>query len=169
MKSVDEPIIVVAYDSEWPAQFAREAARLREGLDHTAQAIEHIGSTAVPNLAAKPVVDVMVGVNDLSTTDDLADQLAVLDYEDCGGAEGRRYFRKRGEGQHFNLQLMEYGSQSWRANILFRDYLRSDDDAAQRYSDAKQAAAKAAPMLLAYSTLKMPIIDELLRRARARS
>jgi GrpB-like predicted nucleotidyltransferase (UPF0157 family) len=165
VKRVDEPISVEAYDSEWPAQYATEAARLREGLAASVLAIEHIGSTAVAGLAAKPIVDVMVGVNDLSTTDDLAHRLAVLGYEHCGGAEGRRYFRRRGASQHFNVHLIEYGSSRWRENILFRDYLRSDEDAAQRYCDAKQAAATAAPTLLAYSTLKAPIIDELLQRA----
>ena len=111
----------------------------------------------------------MVGVKDLNTTHDLANQLAVLGYEDCGGAEGRRYFRRRGASQHFNVQLIEYESPQWRENIRFRDYLRSNEDAAQRYSDAKQAAAIAAPTLLAYSTLKAPIIDELLQRASSRS
>src|SRR5215211_2943811 len=148
MTRVDEPISVETYDPAWPAQFATEAARLRGGLDASALAIEHIGSTAVAGLAAKPIVDVMVGVNELNPRDDLASQLAVLGYEDCGGAEGRRYFRKRGSRQHFNVHLIEYESSHWRENIRFREYLRSDEDAAQRYSDAKQAAAIAAPTLL---------------------
>jgi GrpB-like predicted nucleotidyltransferase (UPF0157 family) len=166
---VDEPITLEPYDPTWPVQFAREAARLRNGLEETVRSIEHIGSTAVAGLAGKPIVDVMIGVDDLSTTNEPARQLAVLGYEDCGGAEGRRYFRKRGDGQHFNVQVMEYGSPEWRANILFRDYLRSDDDAVRRYSDAKQAAVNAAPTLLPYSALKARIIEELLREARAPS
>jgi GrpB-like predicted nucleotidyltransferase (UPF0157 family) len=166
---VDEPITLEHYDPTWPVQFAREAARLRNGHEETVRSIEHIGSTAVAGLAAKPIVDVMIGVDDLSTTKELARQLAALGYEDCGGAEGRRYFRKRGNGQHFNVQVMEYRSPEWRASILFRDYLRSDDDAMQRYSDAKQAAVNAAPTLLAYSARKARIIEELLGEARAPS
>jgi GrpB-like predicted nucleotidyltransferase (UPF0157 family) len=169
VKRVDEPISVEAYDSEWPAQYATEAARLRKGLDGSVLAIEHIGSTAVVGLAAKPIIDVMVGVDELNTTDDLASQLAVLGYEDCGGAEGRRYFRRRGAGQHSNVHLIEYERSRWRENIRFRDYLRSNEAAAQRYSEPKQAAAIAAPTLLAYSTLKAAIIDELLGRASLRS
>lgn len=153
------------HDRKWPAEFAREALRLREGLGHTVLAIEHIGSTAVAGLAAKPIVDVMVGVPDLSSTAGLAAQLVALGYEDCGGAEGRRYFPKRGVGQHFNVQVIEHRSLMWDTNILFRDYLRSDDDAALRYADAKRSAAAEAPTLLAYSNLKTAIIDELLRRA----
>jgi GrpB-like predicted nucleotidyltransferase (UPF0157 family) len=161
---IDEPIALVAYDADWPAHFAREAARLRAGLGDAVHAIEHIGSTAVVGLAAKPVVDLMIGVQDLDRTDHLAHQLGLLDYEDCGGAAGRRYFRKRGNSQHFNVQLMGYGSPQWDANILFRDYLRADGDAAKRYADGKRAAASVAPTLLAYSRLKTPIIEELLRR-----
>jgi GrpB-like predicted nucleotidyltransferase (UPF0157 family) len=167
VRDVDEPITVVPYDPEWRAEFAQEAVRLGDGLDDTVLAIEHIGSTAVEGLAAKPIVDVMVGVSDLNSTESLAAQLAVLGYEDCGGAEGRRYFRKRGTRQHFNVHVMEHGSPMWEANILVRDYLRSDDEAALWYANAKQAAAATAPMLLAYSNLKTAIINELLQRTRS--
>jgi GrpB-like predicted nucleotidyltransferase (UPF0157 family) len=166
---VDEPITVEAYSSEWPTQFEKEAARLGEGFDDSVLAIEHIGSTAVVDVASKPVIDLMIGVSDLDTTEALADRLTALGYEDCGGAVGRRYFRKRGGGQNFNVQVMEYASPKWSANLLFRDYLGSDADAAQQYSEAKRAAATRAPTLLAYSMLKKPIIEELLRRARANS
>jgi GrpB-like predicted nucleotidyltransferase (UPF0157 family) len=164
---VDEPITVVAYDPEWPAHFEREATRLQEVLDVAAGGIEHIGSTAVGGLAAKPVVDLMIGVDDLSRTDELARQLGGLGYEDCGRTEDRRYFRNRAAGQQFNAQVVEYGSPTWDANLLFRDYLRSNSDAAQGYADAKRVAAHVAPMLLAYSTLKDPIIEDILRRARS--
>jgi GrpB-like predicted nucleotidyltransferase (UPF0157 family) len=157
------------YRSEWPAQFEAEAARLGEGLDDSALTIEHIGSTAVVGVASKPVIDLMIGVSDLGTTEALADRLTALGYEDCGGADGRRYFRMRGGGQDFNVQLIEHAGPKWRANLLFRDYLRSDDDAARQYSEAKRAAATRAPTLLAYSMLKKQIIEELLRRACASS
>jgi GrpB-like predicted nucleotidyltransferase (UPF0157 family) len=163
----DEPITVVPYDPEWPAHFEREATRLRDAPEVAVSEIEHIGSTAVAGLAAKPVVDLMIGVTDLSRTDELARQLTVLGYEDCGGTEDRRYLRKRAADQDFNAQVVEYGSPTWDANVLFRDYLRSDAEAAQRYANAKRAAARTAPMLLAYSTLKNPIIEDMLRRARS--
>lgn len=169
MNWFDEPISVEPYDSAWPAHYATESARLRRSLGECVLAVEHIGSTAVEGLAAKPIVDVMVGVSALNRTDGIADRLAALGYEDCGGAEGRRYFRRRGAGQDFNVQLIEHESPQWRTNIRFRDYLRSDSDAAQRYAEAKQAAAIAQPMLLAYSDLKVPIVDELLQRTRSPS
>ena len=120
-------------------------------------------------VASKPVIDLMIGVSDVETTDALADRLTVLGYEDCGGAEGRRYFRERGGAPHFNVQVVKYATRKWSANLRFRDYLRSDDDAARRYVEAKRAAATRAPTLQAYSMLKGPIIEELLDRARANS
>jgi GrpB-like predicted nucleotidyltransferase (UPF0157 family) len=166
---VDEPITVEEYSSQGPRQFEKEAARLGEGLDDTVLAIEHIGGTAVVGVASKPVIDLMIGVSELDTTEALADRLTALGYEDCGGAVDRRYFRKRGGGSNFNVQVMKYASRKWSANLRFRDYLRSNGDAARQYSEAKRAAATRAPTLLAYSTLKRPIIEELLRRARANS
>ena len=65
----------------------------------------------------------MVGVTDLSTTKDLAQQLNRLGYEDCGGSDDRRYFRKRGEVPHYKVQVIEYASPTWNANVLFRDFL----------------------------------------------
>jgi GrpB-like predicted nucleotidyltransferase (UPF0157 family) len=164
---VDEAIAVVAYTSTWPTEFSHEAARLRSVIADEALAIEHIGSTAVAGLAAKPIIDVMIGVADLRVSDDLARALATAGYEDCGGAESRRYFRKRGGSQHFNVQLIEWPSSTWRDNIALRDYLRSDAQAAQHYSEAKRAAAKQAPTLLAYSRLKAPVLQDLIEIARA--
>ncbi len=97
-----------------PKRLAAEAIR-----------IEHIGSTAMEGLAAKPVIDVVVSVSDLDATAELARRVTNLSYEDCGGDSGRRYFRKR-DGQHFNVQVIEYKSAKWRANLLLRDYLRTN-------------------------------------------
>jgi GrpB-like predicted nucleotidyltransferase (UPF0157 family) len=165
MVSVDEPIRVEEYDPAWPEQFAGEAARLEQGLAHIFVAVEHIGSTTVAGLASKPVVDIMVGVADLDASEELARRLEELGYEDCGGAHDRRYFRKRGHEPHYNVQAIEHGSPTWRANVLFRDFLRADAHAAERYAEAKRSAARDAPSLLAYSARKARKIEELLRQA----
>lgn len=162
--SVDEPIRVVSYRDEWPHAFEKEAARLARVLRDEAIDVEHIGSTAVPGLAAKPVVDVMVGVRDLAATAELAERLTMQGYEDCGGEHNRRYFRKR-DGQHFNVQVIEYDSPKWQANLLLREYLRANQDAARRYADAKRVAAITSPTLLAYSMRKSAIVEELLSEA----
>jgi len=167
VSSVDEPIALEAYDEAWPEQFVTEAARLTDGLADTVVAVEHIGSTAVAGLAAKPIIDVMVGVTDLSATERLAHRLGQLGYEDCGGSDNRRYFRKRGAEPYYNVQVIEHASPTWNSNVLFRTFLRSDPHAAKRYAKTKRAAAEEAPTLLAYSELKRHAIEELLRLARA--
>ena len=166
MTEIDEPVVIAPYSEKWPELYEREAARLHEGLGGAVVAIEHIGSTAVQGVAAKPIIDLMVGVSSLAIAESLVALLAAMGYEDCGGFEGRRYFRSRA-GARFNVQVMEHGSQGWRANLLLRDYLRSHPAAAARYEDAKRAAAETAPMLLAYSNLKAGTIGELLAEAEA--
>lgn len=165
MSAVDEPVTLATYDEAWPEQFSAEAARLVRELATTAVAVEHIGSTAVAGLTAKPIIDVMVGVSSLATIDQLARRLIRLGYEDCGGADDRRYFRKRRGEPYYNVQVIEYASPTWNANVLFRDFLRSDPAAAKRYGALKRAAAVEAPTLLAYSELKTRTIEDLLREA----
>ena len=168
MSGVDEPVTLAAYDEAWPDQFSTEAARLVRELATTAVAVEHIGSTAVVGLPAKPIIDVMVGVSSLATTQELARRLTRLGYEDCGGADDRRYFRKRAGEPYYNVQVIEYASPTWQENVLFRDFLRSDPAAANGYADVKRAATMLAPTLLAYSKLKTQMIEDLLRQAHAR-
>jgi GrpB-like predicted nucleotidyltransferase (UPF0157 family) len=146
---VDEPVTISPYDPRWPQAFARESARLRAALAGVALGIEHIGSTAVPGLPAKPIVDVMVGVAS-RTDDDTVARLAPLGYEDCGGAPGRRYLRTRPcDGQHCNVQVMAIEGELWRANLRFREHLRAHPEAVRRYGEAKRRAAQEAPTLLA--------------------
>jgi GrpB-like predicted nucleotidyltransferase (UPF0157 family) len=163
---VDEPVVISPYSADWPALYQREAARLHEALGGRVVGIEHIGSTAVPGLAAKPIVDLMVGVLRMAAAESLVSLLGAIGYEDCGGAYGRRYFRSRG-AVDFNVQVMEHESKGWRENVLLRDYLRSNPAAAARYAEVKRAAAEAAPMLLAYSKLKAGLIGDLVSEAEA--
>jgi GrpB-like predicted nucleotidyltransferase (UPF0157 family) len=168
VRFVDEPVTLEVYDEAWPEQFSAEATRLVRELAETAVAVEHIGSTAVVGLTAKPIIDVMVGVSSLAASEELARRLIQLGYEDCGGVDDRQYFRKRAAEPHYNVQVIEYPSPTWTANVLFRDFLRSDPEAAKRYAEAKRAAAVEAPTLLAYSRLKTLTIEKLLSLARAR-
>lgn len=121
--------------------------------------IEHVGSTAVPGMTAKPIVVVIVGVASSTDHDPVARRLEPLGYEDCGGAPDRRYLRKRASTGHpCNVQVMEFEGELWRANVRFRD-----PEAVRRYSEVKRRAVEQAPMLLAYSKIKDDVIAELLR------
>ena len=156
MEGLDEPVHLAAWDAAWTWQAADEIARLTPVLGH----VEHIGSTAVPGLTSKPVIDLMAidpGGN-IATT---------LGYEDLGeaGVPGRRYLRRR--NPHFNLPLILPGSPHWTSNLALRDYLRAHPNEARRYAEAKQAAAQF-PTLLAYSEHKRTVVEDLLRRALSR-
>ncbi len=169
MAEIDEPIRVVPYDDDWPQLSLVEAGNLRKALRSRLLAIEHIGSTAVPDLAAKPVVDILVGVEELSVTHEEVDAMARLGYEYLGeaGVPGRLHFRKRGTG-NFNVHLAKPGSDLWESDLLFRDYLRSHPQEAKRYAELKcKLAAEHPRSLLEYSRGKEELITDILKRATA--
>jgi GrpB-like predicted nucleotidyltransferase (UPF0157 family) len=165
---VDEPVVVLAYDPSWPGRFAAEARRLRERLPAAAVALEHVGSTAVAGLDAKPVVDIQVGVR--GEPDGLVEPLRALGYEALGeaGVPGRLYFRRRTPGAAFNVHVVAHEGPLWRDNLRLRDHLRAHPADARRSAAAKRCAAAAAPdSLLRYSALKASVVAEVLERARA--
>lgn len=164
----DEPIHLCAYDPEWPALFECEARRIAAGLPVDV-GIEHIGSTSVPGLLAKPVIDLMAGV--LGHDDHVVARsaLVALGYEDLGeaGVAGRVYFRRRAETA-FNVALVQHGGSIWTANLAFRDYLRRNPDAAREYAKVKCSAFESGiRSLLAYSDFKSSVVTRLLGRALA--
>ena len=157
---LDEPVAVEPHDPRWAALAADEIVRLRGALGNGAR-VEHVGSTAVPGLAGRPVMDIMVGVADL------AQPLRLSDYESFGeaGVVGRRLFRKRGP-LCFNAQAVVYGGPFWCDALLLRAFLRTHPDEAKRYGQAKREAVLAGATLLAYSKQTAPLIQALLERAR---
>ena len=162
----DEPIEVVDYDDSWPMAATAELVRLAAVLSAWDVEVEHIGSTAVPGCAAKPIIDLLVGTR---PSDRLAVAAAVerAGYETLGeAAPGRIYLRRR-KGRCFNVHVVDLGGRLWRDNLALREYLRANDDERDRYGDAKRRAAAATPTLLAYSRAKQPALVDLLARARA--
>ena len=154
------------------AATARERDRVRLGLATASLKFEHIGSTAVPGLAGKPIVDLMLGASPTvwAALEELRPRVVALGYEDLGeaGVPGRISFRKRTALRAFNLALVEEGRAVWRDNLAVRDFLRAHPDEAAKYAAAKRAAiAGGATMLLAYSTAKAPALAALAEKARA--
>ena len=167
MSELDEPIQLVEYDEAWPALSEREALRIQSALGLPHAAIEHIGSTAVPGLIAKPIVDLMLGTDALPPSPATVTKLQTLGYEPLGeaGVPGRYYFRLRGPVS-INLHLVLHSGEHWKANIAFREYLRSDADARAGYTAAKRAAfASGARSLLAYSDAKADEVARLVKEA----
>jgi GrpB-like predicted nucleotidyltransferase (UPF0157 family) len=164
---LDERITVCAADPAWPSWFQLEAARLRSALPgDIVPDIQHIGSTAVPGLDAKPIVDLMVGIG---APGRVADVVEGLGYESLGeaGVPGRWALRKRGAAQPSNIAIVAYEGEWWKLNLAVRDFLRANADATQNYASAKwHAVSSGADMLLSYSEAKRAIIEMIVAEAR---
>jgi GrpB-like predicted nucleotidyltransferase (UPF0157 family) len=138
-------IRVVMYDDHWPAEYEAEAERIREAIGEVAVRIHHIGSTAVPGLSAKPVIDVLVEVSGLAKLDALSPRMESLGYEAKGefGIAGRRYFRRDnafGVRTH-QIHAFELRSAQTDRHLAFRDYLISHPEVARAYGELKRQLA----------------------------
>ncbi len=141
-------ITVVPYNPRWPAAFEAEAAQLSAVLRGNLLRIFHIGSTSVPGLAAKPIIDIMPVVRDISAVDVQTAQFAALGYEALGefGIAGRRYFRKGGGNRTHHVHMFAGGDvQNILRHLAFRDYLRSHPAACAEYAALKTALAAKHP------------------------
>ena len=166
------PVVIVPYNPEWSREFEQERARLEETFASTNAVIEHIGSTAVPGLAAKPVIDIMVGVAALSKAEARIESLRAHGYEYVPAYEAqlphRRYFRKPlAEPRTHHLHCVLTGSSFWQDQLVFRDYLRAHPAVAQAYATLKRDLASLyAVDRQAYSDGKSEFIASILSHAR---
>ena len=171
MTSSEAPVELVSYDAAWPARFEEESAELRRVLaPWLAGPIEHIGSTAIPGLAAKPVIDIMAGVDSLDGS-----RAAIAAAADLGYC----YFPYQAELKHWfckpspafrthHLHLVPVGSPYWSRPIAFRDYLRTHPEVAAEYEALKRRlAAEFRFDREAYTEAKAPFINAVTDRALA--
>ena len=140
---------LIPYDPEWPRLFQIERQRIAAALDGIAEAIEHYGSTAVPGLAAKPILDILIGVRPLGRWRECHDPLLALgyDYAAHAGVPGHHIFgrgRDPTERTHL-LHIVDLDGPSWGPNLAFRDALRSDAELRTAYVAEKRHAIEAAP------------------------
>lgn len=135
---------LVEYSAEWPLEFARERSALAGVLGETALVIEHIGSTAVPGLVAKPTIDIAIGVAAVDELVPHRESLKRLGYEwRTGFHEDHLFLRKivGGERTH-HLHVIVYPSPEFDEWVAFRDYLRASPEAARAYADEKRELAE---------------------------
>lgn len=161
---------VVPHDPRWREAFEAEAQAVAAALGETVVAIHHIGSTSIPDIHAKPVVDLLVEVSDVAETDARSPAMESLGYEVLGeyGIPGRRYFRKddpQGIRTH-NLHAFQAGSAQVERHLAFRDYLTAHPADARRYSELKRQLAEQHPRSMdGYMDGKDGFIQEIDRRA----
>lgn len=162
-------IVVVAYNPSWPAAYEAEARRVRDALGDVLLELHHIGSTSVPNLPAKPVIDILAVVRSTADLDARDPQMRTIDYEPRGEFHipGRRYFTHgTDENRTHHLHAFPTGHHRIRDHLLFRDYLRAHPDAVRAYADLKQRLAAAHPRdIQAYCDGKEALIHDLIGRA----
>ena len=166
-------IDIVDYDPGWPAQFAAERALLEVIFGNVATAIEHVGSTAVPRLAAKPIIDIAVELYDIDALAGRIRALEALDYGYDGDVflEGRHDLHKPPEATTFHgrthaLHVYELGHPDFVDVIMFRDYLRARPLVAAEYAALKRYLVASGLDGMNYTAAKTEFIERCLRDAR---
>ena len=161
---------VLPHNPRWRDAFEAEAKHVAAALGEHVVAVHHIGSTAIPNIYAKPVIDLLVEVRDITEVDGQSSAMESLGYEVMGeyGIPGRRYFRKDNrEGiRTHNIHAFEAGSAEVERHLAFRDYMIAHPGDAQRYSELKRKLAEEHPQSPdGYMDGKDGFIKEMDRRA----
>ncbi len=140
-------VVVVPYDPRWPSTFQRVAGEVKEALGECLVEMHHIGSTSIPGIHAKPIIDVLAVTGDLTEVDRRAARMREIGYEPMGefGIDGRRYFRRDDAAGVRTEQVHAFasGSPHLLRHLAFRDYLRAHGEVAQEYARLKQHLAAA--------------------------
>lgn len=181
------PIVIADYDPAWAPKFeaARDAMYAACGREAFV-VIEHMGSTSVPGLAAKPIIDMMPGIRSLDDAPPIIDKLQALGYHyvpeferDTPSGPGmpfRRYLRRDEDGRRaYHVHMVAYGSDFWVKHLLFRDYLRAHREAADAYAKLKRGLAAGfnanitpvSDVNVGYTDHKTEFVEGIIARARA--
>ncbi|MBN1329425.1 MAG: GrpB family protein [Candidatus Heimdallarchaeota archaeon] len=146
---MDDSITIFEYDKNWPILFLNEKSKIEELIGGFIVSIEHIGSTAISDLASKPIIDLLIGLKKFEDSIYCIPKLEKLNYEYVPEAEqflpNRRFFRKPPKGtgtRKFHVHLVEFNDDFWEKQLLFRDYLRSHSEAKYAYESLKKDLAK---------------------------
>ena len=163
------PVVLVGYDPDWPRLFEREAARIGDALGGQALQIEHAGSTSVPGLAAKPIIDIVLVVADS------ADEAAYVPALQAAGYVLRvrepEWFEHRllkGPDTSVNVHVFSHGCPEIERMLLFRDWLRRNEADRAFYERAKrELAQKEWKYVQHYADAKSDVVEQIIARARA--
>ncbi len=159
-------VFLASYDGTWPLAFEAEAARIERACEGLAIRLEHVGSTSVPGLSAKPIIDILAGRPPQAKAAPYVSALKQLGYEHKGpyGLPGREYFR-RGTPRSHHVHLVSWSSALWRDHLAFRDHLRAHPEVARAYEALKRELAAVVDDRHAYTDGKGPFIRSVLRDA----
>lgn len=155
------------YNERWAVLFQDEASFLRTLFEDEVIRFEHFGSTSVPGMKAKPVIDMMCIVKDINKVDLQNERMSSLGYDVAGewGIPDRRLFRKGGENRTHHIHFYQSGNPHIDRHLIFRDYLRSHPNEAERYSRFKEELAGRYEHTSDYSPAKKAFVSEMERLA----
>ncbi len=168
---LNRPIIVVAYDPKWPALYDEEKSRILAALAKREACLEHFGSTSIPGLAAKPVIDIAMGIQQLDQASQYITVLESLGYVympelEAELPERRFLWRVAPGGQRYHISLTEIHRPVWEQPLAFRDYLRLHPEAAAEYGKLKEKlAAQSGSDIGAYIYGKTEFVERILQAA----
>jgi GrpB-like predicted nucleotidyltransferase (UPF0157 family) len=157
--------VLVPYDPAWPTRFEAYRDELLEAGGPWLEVVHHIGSTSVPGLGAKPVIDIMPGLRRYEDGLQLVEPLQARGYEYLGeyGLPGRHFFRRMKDS---HVHVYTVGQGQWHDQLAFRDYLRAHDWARDAYWQLKCQLARAHDDIDDYADAKSNFVADILRRAR---
>ncbi|MBM6619568.1 GrpB family protein [Bacillus suaedaesalsae] len=155
------------YSENWTLMFQEETEKLRNVFGDEIVTFEHFGSTSVPGLKAKPIIDMMCMVMDIERIDTFNDKMVSLGYDVAGewGIEGRRLFRKGGENRTHHIHVYQSDHPQIKRHLIFRDYLRSHPEEVQLYSNFKEKLASQFENTSGYSPAKKAFVSEMEKQA----
>ena len=158
------------YDPSWVDEFEADRRLINRVLGDRIKRIEHVGSTSIPGMLAKPIIDIAIAVETFSLLDDESiSKLEEIGYDYVSKNEfpNRRFFRRGqwGAGTH-HLHVYELNSDHWYHIIFFRDYLREHPDVANEYKELKRKLAKEAIDRQTYTDLKGPFIQSVIEKSK---
>ena len=167
---MERKVEVVSYRNEWVEMYNKGSQEILEIVQPNEVVVHHIGSTSIPDLSAKPIIDILAEVDDIKILDQL---IPVFEKEGFiargeNGIVGRRFFIKQAtNGERlYHLHAFEKGNSEIDRHLIFRDYLRKHPEEANRYKNVKLIAAKKFPYdIESYINFKDPIIKELEKKA----
>lgn len=160
-------IRLTEYDDKWIHKYEEEVNLLELIFGEEIITFEHFGSTSVPGMKAKPVIDMMCIVKDINKIDSFNEKMNSLGYDVAGewGLPGRRLFRKGGENRSHHIHFYQFDNPQIHRHLIFRDYLRSHPDVVELYTNLKEELAERFDDSSFYSQAKKPFVKEMENRA----
>ncbi len=157
------------YDPTWPAQYAGEEAKIRTALGNTALVLEHVGSTSIPGISAKPIIDILLAVADSADEDAYVPALTAQGYRlHLREPDWEQHRVMKGDDPNVNLHVFTVGSREIERMVSFRDRCRTDPEEHRLYEDTKrELAARTWRHVQHYANAKGEVVEAIIARALA--